>query len=68
MRDLKCLSWWYCSRTCLHMYVSYPAPIFKLPAEYLRRGRGMRAGRHAQVELHRKDGVRRKNVMRKVAS
>ena len=40
-------------------------PFFKLR---LQTGRGFHAGRSAQVELHRDDGVRRRNVMRKVAS
>ena len=44
---------------------SVSPPFFKLR---LQTCRGFRAGRSAQVELHRDDGVRWRNVMRKVAS
>ena len=70
MRDLKCLSWWYCSRTCLHTrsssYVgcllssSYLQAACRVPAERPRYAR--RSSSTGMVK------VRRKNVMRKVAS
>ena len=47
--------------------VSYTV-FFRVPAEYLQRGWPVCVGRRAQVELHRDDGVRRKNVKTKVAS
>ena len=66
MRDLKFRSPW--KQYLLVSQLSFlplSLPFFKLR---LQRGRGFRAGRSAQVELHRDDGVRRRNVMRKVAS
>jgi len=67
MRAPKFLSRWKQYYLCLNSVSTLPLslPFFKLR---LQTGRGFHAGRSAQVELHRDDGVRRRNVMRKVAS
>ena len=55
MRDLKFRSRWKQYYLCLNSVSTLPLslPFFKLR---LQTGRGFRAGRSAQVELHRDDG------------